>query len=98
MAAHAETAPRTIESFSREERIRRRAEELYRMRGDQPGSALDDWLQAEEQIRREIEQEAVNEASEDSFQASDSPAHHGSALRGQTLMAGFALRTETRGK
>ena len=37
----------TIETLSPEERIRRRAHELYVLRGNQPGSALDDWLQAE---------------------------------------------------
>ena len=64
-----------IETLSLEERIRRRAEILYRLRRDQPGSAMDDWLLAEEQIRREIEEESVDEASEDSFPASDPPAH-----------------------
>jgi len=34
----------------REERIRRRAYELYLRRGNQPGSEIDDWLQAEEEI------------------------------------------------
>ena len=63
-----------IETLSLEERVRRRAEVLYRLRGDRPGSAIDDWLQAEEQIRREIEEEAIDETSEDSFPASDSPA------------------------
>jgi DUF2934 family protein len=75
MPAHAETMPRPTESLSREERIRRRAEVLYRIRGDRPGSAMDDWLLAEEQIRREIEEEAIDEASEGSFPASDPPAH-----------------------
>jgi hypothetical protein len=64
-----------IETLSLEERIRRRAEILYRLRRDQPGSAMDDWLLAEEQIRREIEEESVDEASEDSFPASDPPGH-----------------------
>jgi hypothetical protein len=40
-----------------EEGIRRRAYEIYLERGGQPGSALDDWLQAE----RELEQLARNE-------------------------------------
>ena len=35
-----------------EDRIRRRAYELYVQRGNQSGSALDDWLQAEEEIRQ----------------------------------------------
>jgi hypothetical protein len=46
--------------------------ELYRLRGDRPGSATDDWLRAEEEIRAE---QAVDEALEDSFPASDPPAH-----------------------
>jgi hypothetical protein len=75
MPTHAETKDRPIESLSREERVRRRAEVLYRLRGNRPGSAMDDWLLAEEQIRREIEEQAVDEASEDSFPASDPPAH-----------------------
>jgi hypothetical protein len=72
MPAHAETTERPIESLSREERVRRLAEELYRLRGDRPGSAMDDWLRAEEEIRAE---QAVDEALEDSFPASDPPAH-----------------------
>ena len=75
MQAHAETMERSTDSVSREERVRRRAEILYRLRGGRPGSAMDDWLQAEEQIRHEIEEQAVDEASEDSFPASDPPAH-----------------------
>ena len=75
MPAQTETEPRPIESLSREERVRRRAEALYRLRGGRPGSAMEDWLLAEEQIRREIEEQAVDEASEDSFPASDPPAH-----------------------
>ena len=58
----------------REERIRRRAEKIYRRRGDRPGSALDDWLLAEKEIFEE-EKRAIDEASEDSFPASDPPAH-----------------------
>jgi hypothetical protein len=74
MPAHAETTERPIDSLSREERIRRRAEELCHLRGVRPGSALEDWLRAEEQIR-DAEERAVDEASEDSFPASDPPAH-----------------------
>ena len=75
MPTHAETTERLTDSLSREEQVRRRAEALYRMRKDRPGSAMDDWLLAEEQIRREIKDQAVDEASEDSFPASDPPAH-----------------------
>ena len=45
---------------SREEQIRRRAYELCVERGNQPGSDLNDWLQAEEEIRRALEQ-AIDE-------------------------------------
>lgn len=34
-----------------EERIRRRAYDLYVRRGNQSGSETDDWLQAEEEVR-----------------------------------------------
>jgi len=45
-----------IETLALEERIRRRAYELYVQRGSQSGSELDDWLQAEEEIERAEEQ------------------------------------------
>jgi hypothetical protein len=54
-----------------EDRIRSRAHELYLERGGKPGTDLDDWLQAEAETRRE---DAIDEASEESFPASDSPA------------------------
>ena len=62
MAARA-TKP-LIETLSIEEQIRRRAYELYVQRGNGSGSELDDWLQAEEEVRRATEgalDEAVNE-------------------------------------
>ena len=54
-----DTMGQPIDSRSREERVRRRAQELYRLRGDRPGSAVDDWRRAEEEIRREAEEQAV---------------------------------------
>ena len=67
------TTERPTDSLSREERVRRRAQLLYRLRGDRPGSAIDDWLHAEDEIRK-AEDQAVDVASEDSFPASDPPA------------------------
>jgi hypothetical protein len=50
MPARARPKKPPIEMLPREERIRRRAYELYLRRGNQPGSEKDDWLQAEEEI------------------------------------------------
>jgi Protein of unknown function (DUF2934) len=47
-----------------EERIRMRAYELYLQRGNQYVSALDDWLQAEEEIRRVTDSRPVVSESE----------------------------------
>ena len=41
-----------------EERIRQRAHQLYLQRGDEPGSALADWLQAESEIMSALKQES----------------------------------------
>jgi Protein of unknown function (DUF2934) len=37
---------------ARDEEIRRRAYEIYLERGEQPGSELEDWLQAERELAR----------------------------------------------
>jgi outer membrane protein TolC len=44
------------ENLSLEEQIQRRAYELYVQRGNQSGSELNDWLQAEEEILQSQEQ------------------------------------------
>ena len=41
-----------------EERIQARAYELYVLRGNESGSEMDDWLQAEDEIRAEEEESA----------------------------------------
>lgn len=41
-----------------EERVEKRAYELYVLRGNESGSEMDDWLQAEDEIRGEEEQAA----------------------------------------
>jgi hypothetical protein len=43
-------SPKPSQSSNIEERIRRRAYELYEQRGREDGFALDDWLQAEAEI------------------------------------------------
>jgi hypothetical protein len=60
-------------TLSLEERIRQRAYELYLQRGNQPSSEIDDWLRAEDEIRR-AEEEAIEEACKESFPASDPSA------------------------
>ena len=60
MPATARVKEPPIETYPLEERIRRRAYELYVQPCNQSGSELDDWLQAEEEIRRATEQ-AVDE-------------------------------------
>ena len=53
MAVRAKELP--VESLTVQERIRRRAYDLYILRGNQSGSELNDWLQAEEEIRAQEE-------------------------------------------
>ena len=49
---------------SPEERIRRRAHELYVRRGNQSGSELNDWLQAEKEF---LQDEAIDEEAAEMF-------------------------------
>ena len=49
-----------IETLPLEERIRRRAYELYVLQGNQSGSELDDWRQAQEEICS-AEEQAIHE-------------------------------------
>jgi len=61
MAAPAPAKERLKERLSLEERVQRRAYELYVLRGNQSGSEIDDWLQAEEEIRR-VQEQLTNES------------------------------------
>jgi hypothetical protein len=42
----------SVLNWTRDEEIRRRAYEIYLERGEQPGRELDDWLQAERELKR----------------------------------------------
>jgi hypothetical protein len=55
MKAAGRTKERVAETL--EEQVRQRAYELYVTRGDEAGSELDDWLQAEEEVLRAQEQQ-----------------------------------------
>jgi len=74
MPASIQSDARRLDRLSFEDKIRRRAHQIFLQRGQAPGSALGDWLQAEKELVRERE-EAIDEASEESFPASDPPAH-----------------------
>ena len=49
-----ETGGVSVGNSARDEEIRRRAYEIYRERGEQPGRELDDWLQAERELERQM--------------------------------------------
>lgn len=54
----AKAAAALMEQLPLEERIQMRAYELYVLRGNQSGSEMDDWLQAEDEVRDAEEQTA----------------------------------------
>ena len=62
MPAPARAKRIVTQDLSLEERIQQRAYELYILRGNESGSELDDWLQAEEEVQR-AEEEARDESS-----------------------------------
>jgi hypothetical protein len=47
-----ETGEVSVVNSTRHEEIRRRAYEIYLERSEQPGRELDDWLQAERELKR----------------------------------------------
>jgi hypothetical protein len=53
-SVRAKTGEASVANPAREEEIRRRAYEIYLERGEQPGRELDDWLQAESELEREV--------------------------------------------
>ena len=53
---------KTAQSSDIENRIRDRAYQLYEQRGSVDGFALDDWLQAETEVMRELKQPKVKSA------------------------------------
>jgi hypothetical protein len=51
-STQAKTGKVSLGNSTRDEEIRRRAYEIYLARGEQPGRELDDWLQAERELKR----------------------------------------------
>jgi hypothetical protein len=64
MPAPARAMKSKVKTLSPEERIRRRAYELWVQRGNQSGSELDDWLQAEKEF---LQDEAIDEKAAELF-------------------------------
>lgn len=59
MSATKMAAAVTTQQVPIDEQIRKRAHELYLKRGDQPGSEVDDWLQAEREVLQRQQQPAA---------------------------------------
>ena len=53
-----ETGEVSVGNTARDEEIRRRAYEIYLERGEQPGRDLEDWLQAERELKRGVRRRA----------------------------------------
>ena len=51
-SAQAKTGELSLRNSTRDEEIRRRAYEIYLERGKQSGREMDDWLQAERELKR----------------------------------------------
>jgi hypothetical protein len=51
-SSHPEKGRDSLGNSTRNEEIRRRAYEIYLERGEHPGRELDDWLQAERELKR----------------------------------------------
>ena len=51
-STQAKTGEVSLGNSTRDDEIRRRAYEIYLERGEQPGRELDDWLQAERELKR----------------------------------------------
>jgi len=54
VSIHPGTGGVSAENPAREEKIRRRAYEIYLERGEQPGREMEDWLQAERELERGV--------------------------------------------
>jgi len=54
--------PKSTESLPLEDQIRKRAHEIYLQRGGDTGSELDDWLEAEAEIRQQQEDQIMSTA------------------------------------
>ena len=52
--------PSVVESH---DQIARKAYEIYRARGEKPGQDLDDWLQAEKELAKTMQQQKSPESS-----------------------------------